>query len=229
LSIQDKVPASLSFAIDLPTIKGSPTTTFRYSAKLENTGDEDLMVNLAADTPIGFLTKFKLSGQEVTSFTLGANPTKTISIELDPIVEIPEGNHLFMIYVTGDALQASLDLVAEVTGPQILSLTGLDRRLSGKANAGKETTLQLLVRNTGTASAHGVEMSSTAPSGWTISFDPEVITEAPAGGQVEVTAHLVPAEKAVAGDYMVTMRAKPVDGTKIGSSHQLLILHVSSN
>jgi len=213
LNIQDKVPANLSFSIDLPTIKGSPTTTFRYSAKLENTGQEELSVNLTADTPDGFLSKFNLSGQEVTSFSLGANQTKTISIELDPINEVAAGSYPFMVYASGGDLQASLKLTAEVTGQQKLSVTGQDGRVSGKANAGKETTMQVIVHNTGTAAAQGVEMSATAPSGWTVAFDPKVIAEVPAGGQAEVTAHLTPAEKAVAGDYMVTVRAKPVDGT----------------
>ncbi len=40
LPIQEKVPARLSFSTDLPTIKGSPTTTFRYKAKLKNDADE---------------------------------------------------------------------------------------------------------------------------------------------------------------------------------------------
>ncbi len=223
LSVQDKVPASLSFSIDLPTIKGSPTTTFRYSASLENTGDEEIMVNVMADAPTGFLTKFNLSGQEVTSFPLGANQKKTISIELDPIVDIPAGSYPFVVYASGGDLQASLNLTAEVTGQQNLSVAGLDGRLSGKANAGKETPLQVVVRNSGTAPAQGVEMSSTVPSGWTVSFDPEVITEVPAGGQVEVTAYLTPAEKAVAGDYMVTMRAKPMDGTAESAEFRITV------
>lgn len=212
LSIQDKVPASLAFSIDLPTIKGSPTTTFRYNATLKNDGDEEVTVNLAADTPDGFLTKFILSGQEVTSFPLDANQSKTINIELDPIVDISAGSYPFMVYASGGDLQADLNLTAEVTGQQNLSITGLDGRLSGKANAGTDTTLQVLVSNTGTAAAQGVEMNSTAPTGWTVSFDPDVIPEIPAGDQVEVTAKIRPAEKAVAGDYMVTVRAQPADG-----------------
>jgi uncharacterized membrane protein len=222
-SIQEKVPAGLSFATDLPVIKGSPTTTFRYTTKLENTGDEDLTVNLQADAPSGFLTKFKVSGQDVTSFSLGANQTKTINVELDPIIEMAAGTYYFTIYSSGSDLQASLDLAAEVTGQQELSVTSLDGRLSSEANAGKDTPMQILVRNTGTAAAQGVEMSADAPSGWTVSFDPEVIAEIPAGSQAEVTAHLTPAEKAVAGDYMVTLRAKPIDGVRESADFRITV------
>ena len=58
LNVEEKLPANLSFSIELPTIKGSPTTTFSFSARLQNSGDEELEVNLAADTPTGFLSRF---------------------------------------------------------------------------------------------------------------------------------------------------------------------------
>ncbi len=223
LTVQEKVPASLSFDADLPTIKGSPSTTFRYNATLKNEGDQELMINLTADTPTNFLTKFKLSGQEVTSFPLSANQSKTISIELTPLVEIPAGSYPFTVYANGGELQASLNLTAEVTGQYSLSVSGLDGRLSGQANAGRESTLQILIRNTGTAPAQGIEMSSSAPSNWTVSFDPEVVAEIPAGEQVEVTARLKPADKVVAGDYMVTVRARPVDGTTESAEFRITV------
>ncbi len=212
LTVQEKVPASLNFTTDLPILKGSPTTTFRYNTTLKNTGDEELIINLTADVPSGFLAKFTLTGQEVTSFPLGANQSKSITVELDPIVEAQAGRYPFTIYANGGEVQASLELTAEVAGQHNLSVSGLDGRLSGRANAGRETTLSVLVSNSGTAPAQGIEMSATAPSGWTVSFDPKVIAEIPAGDQAEVTMKLKPAEKAVAGDYVVTVRARPVDG-----------------
>jgi len=213
LSVQEKVPASLTFTTDLPTIKGSPSTNFRYSTTLKNEGDQELTVNLAADTPSGFLAKFMLSGQEVTSFPLGANQSKSISVELNPLSDVPAGDYPFTVFANAGELQTNLNLTAEVTGQYTLSISGPDGRLSGNANAGKETTFPVQISNTGTAPAQGLELSATAPSGWTVSFDPKVIDELPAGNQIEVTAHLTPADKAVAGDYIVSVKAKPVDGS----------------
>jgi uncharacterized membrane protein len=231
LSVQEKVPAGLSFTTDLPVIKGSPTTTFRYTAKLENTGDEDLTVNMQADAPAGFLTKFKVSGQDVTNFPLGANQTKTINIELDPIIEMAAKTYYFTIYSSGGDLEASLDLAAEVTGQQELSVTGLDGRLSGEANAGKETPLQIRVRNTGTAAAQGVEMSATAPSGWTVTFDPEVIAEIPAGSQAEVTAQIENKQETTsAGDAWLgilglTIIAPIAEATDLPADQEGVLIH----
>jgi len=223
LTVQEKVPASLSLTTDLPTIKGSPSTTFRYNTTLKNTGDQDLTVNLTADAPASFVTKFMLSGQEVTSFPLGANQSKSISIELNPLSDVAAGDYPFTVYASADQLQANLDLTAEVTGEYTLSISGPDGRLSGNANAGKETTFQVLVSNTGTAPAQGIEMSSSAPSGWNVSFDPKVIDQIPAGNQIEVTAHLTPANKAIAGDYMVTVHAKPVDGSTKSADFRITV------
>ena len=223
LIVQEKVPASLLFDADLPTIKGSPTTTFRYTTTLKNEGDQELMINLTIDTPTGFLAKFKLSGQEVTSFPLDPNQSKTITVELEPLVEVPAGSYPFRVYANGGDLQASLDLTAEVTGQYDLTISGLDGRLSGKANAGKETTLQILLQNTGTAPAQGVELSSSEPSGWTVTFDPEVIAEIPAGERTEVKAVIKPAEKTVAGDYMLTIKARSADGVTESAEFRITV------
>ena len=223
LNVQEKVPASLSFTTDLPTIKGSPSTTFRYNTTLKNDGDQELTINLAADTPSGFLAKFMLSGQEVTSFPLGANQSKSISVELNPLSDVPAGDYPFTVYANAGELQANLSLSAEVAGQYTLGISGPDGRLSGNANAGKATTFQVVVSNTGSASAQGVQMSATAPSGWTVSFDPKVIDEIPAGNQIEVTANLTPADKAVAGDYIVTVKAQPADGTAKSADFRITV------
>lgn len=223
LTVQEKVPASLSLTTELPTIKGSPSSTFRYNTTLKNNGDQDLTVNLTGDAPASFVTKFMLSGQEVTSFPLGANQSKNISVELNPLSDVAAGDYPFTVYASAGDLQTNLNLTAEVTGEYTLSISGPDGRLSGNANAGKATTFQVLVSNTGTASAQGVEMSSSAPSGWTVSFDPKVIDEIPAGNQVQVTANLTPADKAVAGDYIVTVKAKPVDGAAKSADFRITV------
>ncbi len=223
LTVQEKVPASLSFTTDLPTIQGSPTTTFRYNTTLRNDGDQDLTVNLTADAPTGFVTKFMLSGQEVTSFPVGANQSKSISVELTPLSDTAAGDYPFTVYADAGDLQANLDLTAKITGQYTLGVSGPDGRLSGNANAGKATTFQVVVNNTGTAPAQGVELSANAPSGWTVSFDPKVIDEIPAGNQIQVTANLTPADKAVAGDYVVTVNARTVDGATKSADFRITV------
>jgi uncharacterized membrane protein len=100
-------------------------------------------------------------------------------------------------------------LVAEVVGQPQLSLTTPDGRLSGTAVINQTNQLKLVLRNTGNSPASGVKLSVTAPTGWTVTLNPETVVEVPANQEVEVTADLKPAENAIAGDYVVTFRAQP--------------------
>jgi len=106
ISIAEKVPASLDIETDLPTIKGSPDSTFRYSTTIRNNSDTEITLNLSADTPSGFYSKFTLSGKEVSSFPLEANRSKSITVELEPITDISAGEYPFTVYADGGELQA---------------------------------------------------------------------------------------------------------------------------
>jgi len=224
LTVQEKLPPSLSLEVELPTLKGRPDTTFRWDATLKNEGDEDLSVNLLSDAPTGFLVTFKLTGQEVTSLPLEANQSKRLSIEARPYVDLPAGSYPITVRAQGSEAEATLSLTAEVTGQPELKVTAPDGRLSGRAYAGQETPLKIIVQNIGTAPARAVELSATEPSGWSVQFEPKQINEIAVNTQVEVTAKIRPADKAVAGDYMVTLRASPKDSASASADFRITVL-----
>jgi uncharacterized membrane protein len=208
LTVAEKLPPSLELSVELPTLKGTPTTTFRYQATLKNSGDEDLTVNFAADVPAGFQATITSSGQEVADLPLKANESKRLDIEVKPYGDVPAGQYLITVQALGGEAQATIGLTAEVTGQPNLSITSPDGRLSGQAYAGDETPLKILVQNTGSAPARDIQLSASAPSGWSVEFEPKQIPEIAASTQVEVTAKLRPAGKAIAGDYMVTINTR---------------------
>ncbi len=224
LVVQEKVPPSLAFEVELPTLRGKPTSTFRYNVTLKNEGDEDLVVNLLAEAPPFFLVTFKLSGQEVTSLPLGANESKRLSVEADVIPSlIPADTYPIVIHAQGGSAQTSAALAAEVVGESSLTLTTSDERLSGDAEIGSETILRLVIQNTGSAPARAVKMSASPPSGWTVQFAPEQIEEIGPAQQAEVTVKMKPADKAIAGDYMVTFRAQPEDGSNKSVEYRVTV------
>jgi uncharacterized membrane protein len=122
------------------------------------------------------------------------------------------GPYPITVLAQGENAESALTLTAEVTGQPELAITTPDERLSGDAYLGRSTPLKLVLRNTGNAPASGVTLSASSPAGWTVTLDPERVVEVPAGAEVEVTANVQPAEKAVAGDYMITFRAQPNEG-----------------
>jgi len=209
LTVKEKLPPSLTFEVELPTLRGTPDTNFRFNVTLKNEGDEELSVNLTADAPPEFLVTFKSGGQEVTSVPVGANESKRLSVEAEAFAEVPVGTYQFDLQAQSSDVQAETTLFAEVIGKPDLNLAAPDGRLSAQARAGEETSIALLLRNDGSAPVRNVEMGATPPAGWEVAFEPEQIAEIAAGEQVEVTAKLRPAKQAIAGDYMVTFRARP--------------------
>ncbi|MBC7228560.1 MAG: hypothetical protein H5T61_15225 [Thermoflexales bacterium] len=224
LTVAAKLPPRLSLSVDLPTLRGSSTTTFRYDATLKNEGDEETTVNLQATAPEGFLVSFKYMGQDVTSLPVGANESKRISIEARAYTQVAAGTYPIEVTAVGGESQASVSLTAEVTGQPDLTIRTPDERLSTQVYTGRETPIQLLVQNTGSAPALNVELSASPPSGWSVRFEPDRIPEIPVGQQVEITMHVKPADKAVAGDYMLTVRARPQDGGYESADFRITVL-----
>ncbi|RME51054.1 MAG: ABC transporter substrate-binding protein, partial [Caldilineae bacterium] len=167
---------------------------------------------------------FKSAGKEVTSIPVDANGSARLTIEVKPFEQVEAGSYSVNVVAQGGDASASLDLTAEVTGQPTLSITTPDGRLSAQAYVGKESPLKILLRNTGTAAAHGIELNATEPSGWTVSFNPKTIDELPAGEQKEVEVSVRPADKAVAGDYMVTIRATPDEGGSKSAEFRITVL-----
>ncbi len=223
LTVEEKLPPKLTFTTDLPTLKGTPTSTFRFNTTLKNEGDEDLDVNLIADAPAGFAVNFKLSGKDITSLPVEANSSKRISVEAKAFGVVPAGSYPLKVLAQGGDVQTQLDLTIEVAGQPELKVSGPDGRLSGEAYAGKESPIKVLIINNGTAAAHNVELSATSPSGWKVDFDPKTIDEIEVGKQVEVTANVRPGDKAIAGDYIVTVRAKPAEGASKSADFRITV------
>jgi len=224
LIVKEKLPPSLKFEVELPTLRGTPSTTFRYDVTLKNTGAEDLSVNLMSEAPAEFQVSFKLTGQDVTNIPIAANESKRLSVEARAFTEVQAGSYQINVLAQGGVAQATTTLTAEVTGQPELTITAPDGRLSGQAYVGSKTPLKLIVQNTGSAPARNIELSASQPTGWTVEFEPKQIAEIPNGQQVEVTANVQPAEQAVTGDYVVTFRASPEDGASKSAEFRITVL-----
>jgi uncharacterized membrane protein len=64
-----------------------------------------------------------------------------------------------------------------------------------------------MIANDGTAAADNIELSGSGQSGWKIEFDKKAIDRIAPGQTAEVNALITPTDKALAGDYMTTVRA----------------------
>jgi uncharacterized membrane protein len=223
-TVEARRPTNISLDASPKNVSGAPDTVFRYDATLENESNEELTVNLSAEAPAGFRTAFEMGGEEITGLSLGPNQSRNIAVKVVPPANVQAGTYPITVRAQGGDTEATLDLEAEITGQPELALTTPDGRLSLQAQAGRETPLKILVRNTGSAPVTQVELRSSAPSGWTVEFEPQEIAEIPAGGQVEAVARLRPAEKAVAGDYQVSLRASSDEGESTSEDFRITVV-----
>lgn len=208
VTIKGQETPKLSLEVDLPTLRGSSNTTFRYNLTVRNESAQDLTINLQAEAAPGFLVRFTYLAKEITAIPIEAGGTKRVDVEVRPIAQLPAGEYPISITATGGGLTTATQVVAVITGEPRLFLSLPDGRLSGRAQAGQEAKFDFVLQNNGTAAAHNIELSASAPGEWEVTFDPQNITELDAGQQATITVTIRPSAQAVAGDYIVTLRAR---------------------
>ncbi len=216
LTLGQALPPRLSLTAEAPNLRGPATSSFRFRVTLRNDSDQELLVRLDAEAPRRFQVSFTptIGTQQVTSLPVKAGESKEMDVEVSIPQDTPAGRYRVVVRASAVGASAALPLTLEVTGRPELSITAPDDRLSGRAYAGQETPLKIIVKNEGSAPARNVSLSSSPPSGWDVRFDPERIDEIPARQQVEVTARIRPSPRAIAGDYMVTITASAGDVSK---------------
>ena len=224
LKFGQAMPARLALATELPALRGSPTSNFSYDVTLINESGRETVARLDAAAPPGFRVTFKegYGTQELTSIPVKPGEKRDLKVTVDPGQDVEAGTYQVGIQASTDESRAQLELALDITGQPDLSLTGQGGRLSAAAHAGEESPLTLVVENTGSAPARDIKLSSSQPSDWKVTFQPESIDELPPNQKQEVTAMVTPPSKAIAGDYMVTLRANG-DGASESSEFRVTV------
>jgi len=201
--------AKLTMTPKFPVLKGSPKSSFDFNVAVKNESGSDMLVNLSADTPEGFTVAFKegYGAQELTSLPFKAGESKDLTVAIKPGPDVKAAETPVIVHANGEKAQAQTKLTLDIAGQPTLSLSGEDGRLSGDAYAGKDKSFPLVLRNTGTAPAQEIQLTASPPSGWKVTFEPKQVAELAVDAEQKINATVTPAPKALAGDYMVTMRA----------------------
>lgn len=202
-------PAKLTLEPKLPALRGTAKSAFDFQVDIKNDGQEDSTVNLLSKAPPGFQVTFKqgYGSQELTSLPLKAGESKTLSVSVQPPDSAQAGQYPVAIAASGGTASADTKLLLDVTGRPSVSLSGPQGRLSGDATAGQERTFTFTLSNSGSAPARDVKLSASPPSGWKVTFNPEKVDEIAPGGTSDIGVSMTPSTQAIAGDYMVSVRA----------------------
>ena len=209
VTLAKDLPAKLSLDPKLPSLRGSAKTSFEYQVTIKNDSGKNLLVSLAAQGPPNFDTSFTeaYGSQELSSIPVEAGQSKDVKLKVRPPSTVGAGRYPVTMRVAAEDATAQTQVELDITGQPRLSLSGREGRMSAEATAGKEASIPVVVTNTGTAPAEEVELSGSGPSGWKISFEPKTIDRLAPEQNREVQALVTPSEKAIAGDYVATLRA----------------------
>jgi uncharacterized membrane protein len=209
LTVGQSLPPRLSLRSELPELRGSPSSEFDFKVAVRNDGGEDATVRVDVGVPNGFRAKVteQYGSQEITSLPIKVGEEKTLSVKVTPSSGAKQDKYPVMVRASSEKARAQIELVAEVSGEPKLELTGREERVSASATAGEESPIELVIANRGSAPAQDVKLEANAPSGWKVSFQPERLELIAPNETKTATALVTPSAKAIAGDYMVNVRA----------------------
>lgn len=209
LRLAAQAAGTVTLKPQLPALRGSPGSTFEFRVDVANNSPNDALFNLGAQLPAGFTATFKrgYDAAEITGVPIAAGKTETVSLSVKPGADTPAGDYPFKFAVLAGDLSAAVDLGMQITGTPGLALAGPEQRLSGEATAGQATTFPFTLTSTGSSPAQNVKLTASAPTGWKVEFSPAEIPALDPGQSADVAVSITPSEKAVAGDYMVGLRA----------------------
>lgn len=209
VALAKELPAKLSVESKLPSLRGSPKSNFEYTLTIKNDSGRNLVASFAADAPPNFETSFTeaYGTQELSSIPIAAGQSKDIKLKVRPPSTIDAGHFPVGVTVKAEDATAKTELALDIAGQPELQVSGRDGLLSARAVAAEQTSIPVVVTNTGSAPAENVTLSASAPTGWKVSFQPSTIDRLVPGKDAEVQALLTPSDKSLAGDYMTTVTA----------------------
>jgi uncharacterized membrane protein len=203
------LPAKLTLNPQLPELRGTSKSSFEFQLAIKNDSPKKVLVSLSAQAPQNFDATYteQYGSQELNALPLDPGQSKDVKLKVRPPNTIAAGKYKVAAKVSADDATATSDLVLDITGQPKIDIAGREGVLSAKASAGQEASIPVILSNSGTAPAEQIELSGSAPTGWKVSFEPKAVDRIAPNETKEVQALVTPAAKAVAGDYVTTVRA----------------------
>jgi uncharacterized membrane protein len=209
VTLANDLPAKLTLTPQLPQLRGTSKSAFEYQLSIKNDSGKKLTVSLSAQAPENFDTSFteQYGSQELNAVPIDAGQSKDVKLKVTPPNTAGAGTYKVTARVAAEDASTTADLSLDITGQPRLDVSGREGLVSTRASAGKETSVPIVITNTGTAPAEDVQISGSAPSGWKVTFDPKTVDRIAPNDNKEVQALITPTDKAIAGDYVTTIRA----------------------
>jgi uncharacterized membrane protein len=202
---------STDFTTNQPNMEGTSGSTFTYSLTLKNKTAAKQLYALKAEAPQGWTVSFSNGGKDVTSVNVDPNGSQDVSVTVTPPDGVTAGSYKIPVTASGNNTSAQAELEAVVTGTYAIDLSTPSGNLSSDITAGSTKKVTMQVTNKGSSPLKNIELSSSAPANWEVTFEPAKIASLEPKASTQVTATIKADSKAIAGDYIVNMTAKTAE------------------
>jgi uncharacterized membrane protein len=194
-----------------PNMEGIAGSSFNYSLTLKNKTAAKQLYALKAEPPAGWTVSFQSASKDVTSVNVDPNGSQDISVTATPPDGVKAGSFKIPVTASGSNTSAQAELEAVVTGTYAIDLSTPSGNLAADITAGSSKKVTMQVTNKGSSALKDIDLSSSAPSNWEVTFSPEKIANLSPGASAQVTATIKADKNAIAGDYVVSMTAKTAE------------------
>ncbi|MDR9855346.1 NEW3 domain-containing protein [Paenibacillus sp. VCA1] len=208
VQITEKGTYQTELTTDQANLEGHSDATFTYSVNLQNRTAEKQTYALTSQAEPGWDVTFSADSKQVSSVEVDPGGSKAITVNVKPAENVTKGTFKIPIRAYNQSTDAQLVLEAAISGKYSMELTTPSGLLSTDVKAGGSKTVELVVKNTGTADLTDINLTSSAPSNWEVTFNPKTIDKLAAGKSTTVEAKLTSSDKAIAGDYVTDMTAQ---------------------
>ncbi|MBP1633309.1 MAG: hypothetical protein H6Q11_1597, partial [Acidobacteria bacterium] len=203
------VGGGVSLTAEFPALKGASGATFSYTLTLSNDTPEEIQFGLTAEGPEGWLVDAQPAAQaRASTVTLGGGEMSLVTVTVDPPDNVSAGIYPLRVRAAGSGETVTTELTAEITGRYGMDLTTTDERLNFDIEAGGTREVQLVLENTGTGGLTAITFTAQPPAGWTVRFSPDFLDLVGPGESAPVTALVIAADDAVAGDYVLSLETE---------------------
>ena len=199
-----------SFTTQYANQEGSAGTSFTFDSTIQNNTAQEQTYSFSSDAPAGWTVTFMPSGEstQVAAITVDARSSQTMEVTVTPPNGVEAGEYTIPISAISATETLSSELTVVIADAYTLELSTPGGLLSFDANANKQTSVTLSVTNSGNVDLQNVNLTSSAPDGWTVEFSQSSIDVLEAGATQEVTAYVTPSEEAMSGDYVMTINVQ---------------------
>lgn len=200
---------------DFPALQGTADQSFDFTLQLSNNTPQPLTFSLQASGPSGWqVSAHPTSEATAASVTVDAGASQGVTVSAKAPPDVATGDYPIELQAVSGDHTAQAQLGVHITGRVEMQLTTPDQRLNTNANAGEQKGFAVTVVNNGTSPLTGVALSGTGPTDWKIAFDPATLDDIAPGTSVAATANITPSADAIAGDYVVTLKAGTQDANE---------------